>query len=262
MSSTHFILASIMTNPDKVGQYIAEANRMGIAIKPPDINHSQVEISAKGGEIYFGLADVKNAGKGAARKLLELRGQTGPFTSYDHLVNVIEDANVVWEAGCKTGRSPKAICSARSVNAWRDAGAFDSLGYEEDLRLRSAFQKELLGISLVDIYSPLVAKYDDLLARRTPLASALEERTAPLSYTYALVGDVEIRKTRADAHPRYANKEFAMVGLEWREARSRAVCFNAEWEAFKYDLVEGAFCLLQLKNTNKGPQIAKVSRLE
>lgn len=250
-----------MTNPDKVGQYIAEARKMGIAIKPPDINKSEVEICAKDGEIYFGLADVKNAGKGAAREALRLRDIYGPFESYDQFLEIIEAENEEWEAlETKSRRSPKQTCTARAINSWRDAGAFDSIGYQEGLQIRAAYQKELLGITLIDVYAPLIEQWQAQIKGKDALRAASEAQEGHLS-TYAVVGEVELRKTRSDAHPRYANKEFAMVSLEWQEHSIRAVCFNTVWEHYREDLTEGSFCLLGLKLTAKGAQIERAERL-
>lgn len=261
MSRTHFILASIITNTDEAGEYITEARQMGIDVLPPDINRSQVQISSQDDKIYFGLVDVKNAAVGASKYAVALREEVGEFESYEHFCELIDERTEIWEETGKVGRSPRQICSARSVNAWRDAGAFDSVGYTEDLHVRAALQKEVLGVSLVDIWNPLLETYGDKVKGLKSLGEALQSPTGTSERTYAVVGERDIRRTRKDAHPRFANREYALVTLEWRETVKRMACFAQVWEKYSGDLSSGAFCIFTLKLTGKGPQIERVECL-
>lgn len=262
MGRTEFILASIMTNPDEVGDYITEARQMGIDVLPPDINRSQVRINAHEGSIYFGLVDVKNAAEGASKYAVALREEVGGFDSYEHLLELIEERTVEWEQNGKRGRSPRQVCSARSINAWRDAGAFDSVGYVESLSVRASLQKELLGVALVDIWTPLLETHAVRVSGLPDLKTALQSPTGVSERTYGVIGGRDVRRTRADAHPRYANKEYALVTVEWKETVRKMACFNGPWEKYSEDLEQGAFCILNLKMTAKGPQIERAERLD
>ncbi len=69
----------------KVSTFLEECRRLDITILPPDVNHSQLDFDIEkppGGSrgIRFGLAAVKNAGKGALQTLIEQRGGA-PFAS-------------------------------------------------------------------------------------------------------------------------------------------------------------------------------------
>ena len=75
------ILTSVMDTMDKVPEYIAECNSMGIAVLPPDINESSEKFSVFEGKIRFSLAAVKNVGKEAVKRIAEEREQNGPFVS-------------------------------------------------------------------------------------------------------------------------------------------------------------------------------------
>lgn len=263
MSSTEFIIASVMTDPDKVGQYIIEGRKMGVPILAPDINKSDVDISVNDGEIYFGLADVKNAGKGAAQTVIRLRQEYGPIASHEHLLEIIEAENEEWEQteGYR-GRSPKQLCSKRAIDAWLAAGAFDFAGMDVSPQERAQAQKELLGVTLIDLFTDLYEKHKGVLDHRESLAVALENLTTPLVASYGIVSDLDIRRTRADAHPRYANKEFAMVTLEWQTESVGVVAFNKQWEDYGAALGIGAFVLVELKRTAKGWQLAYAESIE
>lgn len=73
------LLTSVMESADKVPFYIAECQRMGINVLPPDINESRENFIVKGSNIHFGLAAVKNVGKGAIQAILAARDQEGNF---------------------------------------------------------------------------------------------------------------------------------------------------------------------------------------
>lgn len=75
------LLTSVMESTDKVPFYIAECQRMGIEVRPPDINESRENFIVKGSSIHFGLAAVKNVGKGAIQAILAARDKEGPFKS-------------------------------------------------------------------------------------------------------------------------------------------------------------------------------------
>ena len=75
------LLSSVAEHLDKMGPYLAECQRLGIAVLPPDVNESGVDFTVTGGHIRFGLAAVKNAGRSAALAIIAAREDGGPFTS-------------------------------------------------------------------------------------------------------------------------------------------------------------------------------------
>ncbi len=75
------LLTSIMDSADRVSFYIAECKRMGIAVLTPDVNESQESFTVANGRIRFGLAAMKNVGKGAMQSIIQVRNEEGPFTS-------------------------------------------------------------------------------------------------------------------------------------------------------------------------------------
>ena len=54
---------------------------MGIAVLTPDVNESQENFTVSNGRIRFGLAAMKNVGKGAMQSIIQVRNEEGPFTS-------------------------------------------------------------------------------------------------------------------------------------------------------------------------------------
>ena len=75
------LLTSVMDSADRVSFYIAECKRMGISVLTPDVNESLETFTVTNGCIRFGLAAMKNVGKGAMQSIIEVRKADGPFTS-------------------------------------------------------------------------------------------------------------------------------------------------------------------------------------
>ncbi|MEW6723454.1 MAG: DNA polymerase III subunit alpha [Bacillota bacterium] len=75
------LLTSIMGSSDRVAEYTEGCRRQGIAILPPDINHSLGKFTVEGNAIRFGLGAVKNVGLGAVEAIISERQKNGPFRS-------------------------------------------------------------------------------------------------------------------------------------------------------------------------------------
>jgi DNA polymerase-3 subunit alpha len=106
----------------KVAGAVAECERMGIKVLPPDVNESMATFTVVGGAIRFGLAAVKNVGVGAVESIINARKSGGPFTSLPDLIARV-DARTV---------------NKRVIESLIKAGAFDSLG-----RPRAALLQEV-----------------------------------------------------------------------------------------------------------------------
>jgi len=97
---------------DKVVQYMAEAQRMGVPIAPPDINSCDRDFTVDGQQVRFGLAAVKGVGAKAVEAIIESRKQIGRFENLYHFCENV-DLHAV----------NKAV-----IEALIKCGAFDSLG--------------------------------------------------------------------------------------------------------------------------------------
>ena len=64
---------------DKRVQHIEDARRLGVEVKPPDINTSNVEFTVASGRILFGLTAIKGVGRGAAQEIVRERTARGPY---------------------------------------------------------------------------------------------------------------------------------------------------------------------------------------
>ncbi|MCS7009575.1 MAG: DNA polymerase III subunit alpha, partial [Chthoniobacterales bacterium] len=99
---------------EKLGSIIADCQRVGIQVLPPDINRSELKFTPcvhKGKPaILFGLAAIKNVGAEAIAAALRERNTNGPFTSLGEFC----------------ARCPD--CKRPLLQSLIQAGAFDCLG--------------------------------------------------------------------------------------------------------------------------------------
>lgn len=86
------LLASASGNDGKMARYIKNARDMNIEILPPDVNKSGVTFEARGNEILFGLADVKNVGDSAADHIVKVRENRGVI--YNNLYAFVQDMDI------------------------------------------------------------------------------------------------------------------------------------------------------------------------
>jgi DNA polymerase-3 subunit alpha len=109
-------LAALLTfesgDTDKVVQYLAEAQRMGVKVAPPDINTCSADFTVDEQCVRFGLAAVKGVGAKAVEAIVEGRKRVGRFTDLYHFCQKVD---------------PRAINRA-TLEALVKCGAFDSLG--------------------------------------------------------------------------------------------------------------------------------------
>lgn len=83
---TEFLAACIRNTDDdnKIANYIIEAKRLGVKIKLPHVNHSEVGMSIYKGELLLGLKNIKFISEGVANKIIAQR----PYESFEHFKEV------------------------------------------------------------------------------------------------------------------------------------------------------------------------------
>jgi DNA polymerase-3 subunit alpha len=114
------LLTYEMDSTDKIVEYIAECQTMGIEVLAPDINESGVDFTPlykdgdeqRKGVIRFGLAAVKGVGGRAVEQIIEARRKIGRFKSLFHFCENVDLRAV----------------NKQVLEALIKAGAFDRLG--------------------------------------------------------------------------------------------------------------------------------------
>lgn len=79
------LMTSVLDSSTKIAAYIAECKEMRIPLLPPDINESEDNFTPVEDGIRFGLAAVKNIGKGLIRQVVREREENGAFLTFEDL---------------------------------------------------------------------------------------------------------------------------------------------------------------------------------
>jgi DNA polymerase III subunit alpha len=110
------LLSNEVNNTDKISVFVAECQRLGIKILPPDINHSHLKFVPEtvGGErgIRYGLAAIKNIGESAMHAALIERLARGDFKSLEDYCSRLDSRSV----------------NRKILESLIRAGAFDFIG--------------------------------------------------------------------------------------------------------------------------------------
>jgi DNA polymerase III subunit alpha len=92
------LLGNEINNTDKISVFVAECARMGITIRPPDINRSALTFLPEeypgGRAIRFGLAAIKNVGEAAMAAAVAERHANGPFKSLEDFCSRLDSKTV------------------------------------------------------------------------------------------------------------------------------------------------------------------------
>ncbi|MEM7173957.1 MAG: DNA polymerase III subunit alpha [Bacteroidota bacterium] len=88
-------MASVLTHHqhdlDKIAFFIQECKRLKLTIQGPDVNLSDLDFSPNASTIRFGLAAIKDVGKGAVELIVEERKKNGPFEDiYDFTRRLVD----------------------------------------------------------------------------------------------------------------------------------------------------------------------------
>ena len=173
------VLSSDMGNSERVAIAIAECRRMGIPVRPPDVNVSRFDFVVSGPEIRFGLGAVKNVGEGAIDNIVAAREAGGPFRSLEDLCGRIDlqrnnkrvVESLIKSGACDTfgprlaqlGRLDAALATGQREQKDRSSGqvslfdfatepaiAAPTTGPEASRKELLGWEKELLGIYVSD----------------------------------------------------------------------------------------------------------------
>jgi DNA polymerase-3 subunit alpha len=98
-----------MDNTDKLAEFRAEAERLGLKVDPPSVNRSSVAFEVEGNTIVYALAALKGVGAQAVESIIAARAD-GPFADLADFAARI---------------NPRAI-NKRVLESLAAAGAFDS----------------------------------------------------------------------------------------------------------------------------------------
>ncbi len=177
------LLSTEMGDTDKVVKYVKDAQKRGLKVLPPHVNHSEYLFNVISDDIYFGLGAIKGLGESAINAITEAREQlpNKKFASLDEFFEKVDVKKLnkkVMECLIKSGALEDFGCHraqlmqgyqkyldraavARADQELGQGSLFDMMGAAETkvvldpvkpwTRTQSlAFEKEVLGFYLSD----------------------------------------------------------------------------------------------------------------
>lgn len=115
------LLSSVLDNQNKMAVYIAECQRMGIRVLPPNVNDSNHGFTVSGKNIRYGMLAIKNLGRQFIDKIIQERINK-PYDSFYDFCKRLYGRNM----------------NSRAIESLIKCGAFDGLG---------ANRRQLLAVS-------------------------------------------------------------------------------------------------------------------
>ena len=249
-------MAALMTSDeddiDRLAIEIAESQRMGIEVLPPDVNESFVEFAVVKGksQIRFGLAAVKGVGVGAVEEILRAR-KDKRFESIEDFarrVGVQKFNKKAWESLIKTGGLDQLadrsvlLFNLESIQAFASKLQKEALSGQTDLfgllgdssgsiqpsirldpapvrhteKERLMWERELMGLY---ISAHPLDQYGDYFAEQTvPLSSLTPEHDGSRVIVGGLVGTIRTILTKKGS-------KMAFVGIEDKTGDSEIIVF-------------------------------------
>lgn len=84
------LLSSVNGDQERTQIYIAEANKLGIKVLPPDVNSSFADFTPDGDNIRFGLASIKNVGLNIVEEIISAREEEPYSSFYDFCTKLVK----------------------------------------------------------------------------------------------------------------------------------------------------------------------------
>ncbi|HDQ71762.1 MAG TPA: DNA polymerase III subunit alpha [Chloroflexi bacterium] len=257
-------------NTEKIGFLISECRRMGIDVRPPDINKSDIDftieepgrnsengVDAEQPAIRFGLGAVKNVGEGPIRVILNAREAGGPFADLDDFCQRVDMRQVnrrVLESLIKVGAlrafgsrsqllsiAPNIISLSANHHQAQDVGQMSLFGETTGVHLDA---RNTLLPALADI--PEVPQKESLEWEKElvgvyisdhPLNETLlqlRESISPYGCSLAETDEQQVTIAamvrRVRRHVTKKGKEMAFITLEDVQGTCDVVVFPSVWE--------------------------------
>ena len=267
------LMTIYMNDQDRLVEYINECRRMGLTVRPPDINLSDGHFTPYDDNVLFGLSAVRNVGAGVVELIIAARDEGGPFASMaDYCERVPASATnkktleSLIKAGAFDSVEPdrsrllstfdSAVTTAQRKRREREAGQFSLFGdegsddgtlgvalpsdYEEIPRRHLlGYEKEMLGVYVSD--HPLT-EWKDLLCQRVEIE--LAQITGDMDRASITVGgmiaNLERRSTKA-------GKAYASFVLEDFSGSAECLVFSNKLEKLEPFLHDDAIVLVKAR---------------
>jgi DNA polymerase-3 subunit alpha len=199
------LLSNEVNNTDKIAVFVAECQRLGISILPPNINRSHLKFVPETQEerrgIRYGLAAIKNIGEAAMELAIVEREKNGPFKTVEDYCSRLDS---------------KAVNRKILENLIR-AGAFDFTGKDRAEQFERIDQALSAGASAHrDRRSGQVSLFGELEMAAAPRTNGDTVHFTPWSTIEKLGHERDLLGFYVTGHPLDAYRELIEGGAYMR----------------------------------------------
>lgn len=174
---------------EKIAQAIAECKRLGVEVKPPDINFSLSDFSIEETDrIRFGLSAIKNVGDAAIKEILEQRNK-GQFSSFEDF--------------CK--RVDLSTVNKKTIESLIKAGSMDKFGNRAKLLMLYPDLVEKVNRKKKDSSGGQTSLFGDDLENQADRPSPSSDEITDFSSNEKLAFEKEFLGFYLTAHPQMDN---------------------------------------------------------
>lgn len=236
------LLTSVLDSSGKVSEYISQCREMGISVLPPDVNSSDADFTVSESGIRFGLAAVKNVGRGLIDRLTSERRSGGIFVDFPDF--------------CR--RMSQYDLNKRVLENLIKCGAFDSMGVRRS-QLMSVYARVLDSASS-DVKRNLEGQIDLFAEMHQPSAEPQMLPDIPeFPEKELLAMEKETTGLYLSGHPMEALRGLCTKAGAVSVARVLECCSQeggSEIGDGSYITMAGVITAFKLKTTKKGTSMA------
>ncbi len=185
------LMSADTDNTEKIASLIAECQRMGIRMLPPDVNESGLKFrpvrDANPPAIRFGLAAIKNVGQGAMELAIAERKANGPFAS-------LEDFCTRLDSRAVNRKIIESLVKCGAFDSFNDNRAAVFATIEEAMAAAASAQRDRASgqVSMFDVFDSTPAR---------PTRKGPEPVTEPWPLTETLGYEKELLGFYVTGHP-------------------------------------------------------------
>jgi len=190
------LMTSDLSDTDRIAIEIAECERMGIKVLPPDINESFVDFGVvkETGNIRFGLAAIKGIGASPARTIVRERKQNGPYKSLEDFIDRVTKTEV-------EGAGERTILNKKILESLAKSGALDNMGERQAILAGMDAITERIRETNKDKKSAQIGLFGEVISGEIELGELKLPKAEPAGTKDRLAWEKELLGIYLSEHP-------------------------------------------------------------
>lgn len=221
------LMTSDLNDTDRIAIEIAESERMGIKVMPPDINESFVDFGVvkETGNIRFGLAAIKGIGEVPARVIVRERKKNGPYKSLEDFIDRVTTTDV-------EGSGERTILNKKILESLAKSGALDAMGERQAIVSGMDVITERIKETNKNKKSAQIGLFGEVISGEIELGELKLPKIEPASKSQRLRWEKELLGMYLSEHPlreigaslrRVATHQIGQLNLEM-EGKKIKIC--------------------------------------